>query len=261
MLYLILIAIGIGVGVVSALLGIGGGVLLVPLLPAFTDWSSHQVVAVALFIILGNSLGNLYWYNKQGLVRWDVLMYWGPFAAIGSFLGSYAALKVEGKVLLIALLAVVLAMILKICLDYFKNPRSKKLFTTSDWSPFKGVFGLFVGTLSGFCGVGTGLLSNLFFMSRRWLRKDEVAPTGNGVMVFVSFSSVVTFLVLGKAKSIDAAFFISEASSLALLMVTVFVSSFFCRPFNPYISDNLRFSALLLTLLSVFIYVLSGLVN
>ena len=89
----LLILVGLGVGVISALLGIGGGVLLVPFLPELTDWSSHQIVAVTLFIILINSFINMYWYNKRKMVNWDVLVFWGPFAALGSFLGAYLSLN------------------------------------------------------------------------------------------------------------------------------------------------------------------------
>lgn len=253
---LFLILVGLGVGVVSALLGLGGGVLLVPFLPGLTNWNSHQVVAVALLIILGNSFANMIWYNKRGLVNWDVLIFWGPFAAIGSFTGSYYALKLQGKNIRIALLIMVGFMITKFSLDFFKNPRNKKLFVSSDWNPLKGVFGLFVGALSGFCGVGTGLVSSLLFMSRRWVLKNEVAPTGNGVMFFVSFASVVSFLIFGKTQEIELAFFLEHWKEILTLMVSVFVSSFYFRPFNPLISDNLRFFCLVITLILVFGYVL-----
>lgn len=254
---LLLILVGLGVGVISALLGLGGGVLLVPFLPGLTGWTSHQVLAVALFIILGNSFANMIWYNKRDVVNWDVLIFWGPFAAIGSFLGSYWALKFEGVLIRQALLMLIGLMILNFSLDFFKNPRSKKLFVSSDWNPLKGVFGLFVGTLSGFCGIGTGLVSNTLFMSRRWVLKDEVAPTGNGVMFFVSLASTASFLIFGKSQNVELSFFLENWMTIVALMVSVFISSFFLRPFNPLISDNLRFICLLITLLSVFGYVLT----
>lgn len=253
---LLLILVGLGVGVVSALLGIGGGVLLVPFLPGLTNWSSHQVIAITLLIILGNSFGNMIWYNKRGLVNWEVLIFWGPFAAIGSFFGSYAALKLPGAQIRQGLLVILGLMILKCTMDFFKDPRSKKLFVSNNWHPFKGVFGLFVGTFSGFAGIGTGLVSNMIFMSRRWVSKDELAPTGNGVMFFVSLASVASFLLYGKSQNIEIAFFIESWKEITALMLSVFVSSFYLRPFNSLILDNLRFLALLVTLVSVFGYVL-----
>lgn len=254
-----LILVGLGVGVISALLGIGGGILLVPFLPGLTGWNSHQVVAVTLIIILFNSFLNLWWYNKQGMVNWDVLAFWGPFAGVGSFAGSYFALKVEGENIRLTLLVVLTLMILKFTNDYFKDPRDKKLFTSSNWSPLKGVFGGFVGLLSGFCGIGTGLVSTILFISRRWVLKDEVAPTGNGVMFFVSAASVASFMLFGSVQSIDVDFLLAAKFEIILLAASVFISSFYLRPFNPMISDNLRFISLLITLLSAFGYVFTEL--
>jgi uncharacterized membrane protein YfcA len=252
---MMLILVGLGVGVISALLGIGGGVLLVPFLPGLTGWNSHQVVAVTLIIILFNSFINTWWYSKRGMVNWDVLAFWGPFAGVGAFAGSYLALKVEGVNIRITLLVVLAIMILKFTSDFFKDPRDKKLFTSSNWSPLKGVFGGAVGLLSGFCGIGTGLVSTILFLSRRWVLKDEVAPTGNGVMFFVSAASVLSFMLFGSVQSIDLNFLMGAKFEIMLLAASVFISSFYLRPFNPMISDNLRFICLLITLLSAFGYV------
>ena len=253
---ILLLLLGLGVGAVSALLGIGGGVFLVPFLPALTGWNEHQVVAFALLIIMGNSLANLYWFNKHGLVSWDVLAFWGPMAAIGSFAGSYAAISFPGKYLRLALLAIVILMIIRFTLQFFQRSEDKRLFTSSDWSPFKSVYGIFVGTLSGFCGVGTGLVSNMMFMSRRWVLKDRVAATGNGVMFFVSMSSFCSFGLFGGGRSVDFNFVQDSWVKALVIMSSVFISSFLFRPLNPLISDGLRYLGLFVSLLFVSGYVI-----
>ena len=250
-----LLLLGLGVGAVSALLGIGGGVFLVPFLPALTGWNEHQVVAFALLIIMGNSLANLYWFNKRGLVSWEVLIYWGPMAALGSFFGSYYAISFPGKYLRMALLAVVILMIIRFTLQFFQRSEDKRLFTSSDWSPFKSIYGVFVGTLSGFCGVGTGLVSNIMFMSRRWVLKDRVSPTGNGVMFFVSLSSFVSFVLFGGGRDVDFNFIEDSWIEALTLMSTVFLSSFLLRPFNSLISDGLRYTGLFVSLCFVSVYI------
>ena len=251
-----LLLLGLGVGAVSVLLGIGGGVFLVPFLPALTGWNEHQVVAFTLLIIMGNSLANLYWFNKRELVSWDVLALWGPMAAAGSFFGSYYAIHFPGKYLRLALLVVVVFMVVRFTLQFFQKSEDKRLFTSSDWSPFKSIYGVFVGTLSGFCGVGTGLISNMMFMSRRWVLKDRVTPTGNGVMFFVSLSSFISFTLFGGGRNVDANFIQDSWVKAVVLMVTVFISSFFLRPFNPLISDGLRYFGLFVSLCFVAFYVI-----
>ncbi len=253
---LFILLLGLGVGAVSALLGIGGGVFLVPFLPALTGWNEHQVVAFALLIIMGNSLANLYWFNKKSLVSWDVLIYWGPMAAIGSFVGSYFSIRFSGDHIKLALLFVVVLMIVRFTLTFFQKSEDKRLFTSSDWHPVKSIFGVFIGTLSGFCGVGTGLVSNMMFISRKWVIKDRLSPTGNGVMFFVSLSSFVSFMIFGSGRDVDF-FFIQESWREALvLMTSVFLSSFFLRPLNPFISDGLRYFCLFVSLCGILFYIL-----
>ncbi len=255
-----LLLIGFGVGCVSALLGIGGGVLLVPLLPLITDWSQHQVVAVSLFVIMGNSLANLISFHRQGLVNWSVLKFWGPAAGLGSFCGSYLALQVSGKSLKVVLLVVIALMLIRSVINFIKGPLSQKIFVTSDWTSFKGVWGFFVGILSGFAGVGTGLISNILFMSRGWVKKDELAPTGNGVMFFVGLFSVVSFLLFGQNQELNFSFFKNSIFELSLLMFSVLLSSLFFRPLNPMLTQGLRFSALTIILITVFCYVFVGII-
>ena len=250
-----LLLLGLGVGAVSTLLGIGGGVFLVPFLPALTGWNEHQVVAFALLIIMGNSLINLYWFNKRDLVSWEVLIFWGPMAAIGSFFGSYCAISFPGKYLRVALLAVVVLMIVRFTLQFFQKSEDKRLFTSSDWSPIKSIYGAFVGTLSGFCGVGTGLVSNMIFMSRRWVLRDRVSPTGNGVMFFVSLSSLTSFILFGGGRSVDFNFLQDSWIEAVVLTTTVFVISFLLRPFNPLISDGLRYTGLFVSLCFISAYI------
>lgn len=251
----ILLLIGVGVGCLSALLGIGGGVLLVPFLPKLTGWSEHQVVGVTLFVIMVNSFANLVWFHRKGLVNWVVLRGWGPAAGLGSFLGSYGATRTEGVHLRLVLLGIVFVMILKTFRDFYMGPFSKKIFNTSDWSFWKSGLGVFVGSLSGFAGIGTGLVSNLIFISRRWVGKDEASPTGNGVMFFVGLFSCFSFVIFGGDRGIDLNFFKAEMWPLLCLIASVLSSSFFFRPLNVLIVQSLRFFALLLTLICVFCYV------
>lgn len=255
-MFFLLLLLGVSVGVVSSLLGIGGGVFLVPFLPAITDWNNHQVVAFSILIILGNSLLNLLWFHKHGLVNWGVLKYWGPMAAFGSFVGSYLAVSYSGRTLRVALLAIVALMILRFTIRFFQRSENKKLFVTSDWHPLKSVYGVFVGTLSGFCGVGTGLVSNMFFMSKKWVLKEKLSPTGNGVMFYVSLSSLISFLIFGAGRDIDLNFILNSKWEALTLMLSVFISSFLLRPANAFITDGLRFMGLFISLVFVFSYVL-----
>jgi hypothetical protein len=82
----IILLIGLGVGVLVGLLGIGGGVVLVPALVYLLHMEQHLAEGTSLFMLLPPlGLGALREYWKQGQV--DVRA--GIVCAAGMFLGAY----------------------------------------------------------------------------------------------------------------------------------------------------------------------------
>jgi len=83
----IILFLGLGVGVLVGLLGIGGGVVLVPAMVYFLHMDQHLAQGTSLFILLPPvGLGALREYWKQGQV--DLLA--GILCALGMLFGAYA---------------------------------------------------------------------------------------------------------------------------------------------------------------------------
>jgi uncharacterized membrane protein YfcA len=84
---LIILLLGLGVGVLVGLLGIGGGVVLVPAMVYLLHMDQHLAQGTSLFILLPPiGLGALREYWKQGQV--DVKA--GILCAVGILFGGYA---------------------------------------------------------------------------------------------------------------------------------------------------------------------------
>jgi uncharacterized membrane protein YfcA len=84
---LIVLALGLTVGVLVGLLGIGGGIVLVPAMVYLLGYDQHLAQGTSLFILLPPiGLGALREYWKNG----DVDLRSGILCAIGFFLGGYA---------------------------------------------------------------------------------------------------------------------------------------------------------------------------
>ncbi len=84
---LIIILLGLGVGVLVGLLGIGGGVVLVPALVYLLHMDQHLAQGTSLFILLPPiGLGALREYWKQGQVD----LHAGILCALGMLFGGYA---------------------------------------------------------------------------------------------------------------------------------------------------------------------------
>ena len=93
-----LFAVGIGVGCFGSLVGIGGGLIMVPLFmlammpPHGSTFSTvQQVIGTSLFGVLLNALSGTWAYFRQGRILFKAAM---PFALAtipGAFLGSYVS--------------------------------------------------------------------------------------------------------------------------------------------------------------------------
>lgn len=83
---LIVLLLGLGVGVLVGLLGIGGGVVLVPALVYLLRMDQHMAQGTSLFILLPPlGLGALREYWKQGQVDLPA----GILCALGMLIGGY----------------------------------------------------------------------------------------------------------------------------------------------------------------------------
>ena len=98
MMSLIVLLLGLGVGVLVGLLGIGGGVVLVPALVYLLRMDQHVAQGTSLFILLPPlGLGALREYWKQGQVdlRAGILCAFGILA--GGYLGGWIAVPLASR--------------------------------------------------------------------------------------------------------------------------------------------------------------------
>ncbi|PSL18761.1 sulfite exporter TauE/SafE family protein [Shimia abyssi] len=93
-----LIVIGAFAGVLAGLLGVGGGIVLVPaffFLFSQLGYGGDQLMQVclgtSLATIVVTSVRSLQSHNKKGAVDWDLLRAWAPGIAVGAIVGVMAA--------------------------------------------------------------------------------------------------------------------------------------------------------------------------
>jgi uncharacterized membrane protein YfcA len=96
---LLLVAIGCGTGVLAGLLGVGGGVAMVPLLTLGFGLSQQAAEATSLFVILPTSLVATVVLARRRVGRLRVGLTVGVLGAAGSGLGSYLALLLPARTL------------------------------------------------------------------------------------------------------------------------------------------------------------------
>jgi len=82
---------GLAVGMVSGMLGIGGGIILVPLCLYAFKLSMHQAVGTSLGVIVPTALCAALVHYSHGNVIVPVVLKLFVFALVGGFLGAHIA--------------------------------------------------------------------------------------------------------------------------------------------------------------------------
>ncbi|WP_017758336.1 sulfite exporter TauE/SafE family protein [Pseudacidovorax intermedius] len=154
--------LGLGAGFLAGLLGIGGGMLMVPFLTyimstrgASADLAVKMAIATSMATIMFTSISSVRAHHKRGAVRWDIVRRLAPGIVIGSLIGSlgvFALLK--GSVLAIFFALFVGFSATQMFLDKKPAP-SRQMPGTGGQFAAGGV----IGFISGLVGAGGGFIS------------------------------------------------------------------------------------------------------
>ena len=162
--------LGIGVGTFGALLGLGGGMILVPLFMLFmlapngtTFESVQQIVGTSLFVVLCNALSGTLAYVRQRRILLRAAVPFALATVPGAFLGGYISVYFSGPGFSLTFGAVMIAL----GLFMWMNSRGKRASAsvegfdpaTADIHLTLGVVcSFFVGFVSSILGIGGGII-------------------------------------------------------------------------------------------------------
>lgn len=95
---LILLAVGLAAGFLSGLVGIGGGIIIVPVLVYFLGFTQHQAQGSVLFMfLLPIGILGVMNYHKQGYVDYKTALIVCSTFVFGSYFGSKLAISLDQK--------------------------------------------------------------------------------------------------------------------------------------------------------------------
>jgi len=92
--FIVLIIIGLLAGILSGLVGVGGGIIMIPLLIILLGLTQHQAQGTALFAMLPpiGILAAMNYY-KQGYVKWEYALVIALTFVVGGYFGSKLSLS------------------------------------------------------------------------------------------------------------------------------------------------------------------------
>lgn len=196
------LALGGVVGFLAGLLGLGGGMTMVPLLTfVFTrqgyplEHVVHMAIGTATATILFTSLASVREHHRHGAVRWPVVAGLAPGIVIGSFVGPQIVGVMSTAILSAFFGAFVAAAATNILLDRKPKP-TREL-------PGKG--GLFavgsgIGLIASMVGAGGAFLT-VPFMTACNINLRHAVATSAAVGFPVAIAGTIGFVVAGYSQA------------------------------------------------------------
>lgn len=198
--WLLYIATGAVTGVLAGLLGIGGGIVIVPLL-TFVFTSQQMPAHYILHLALGTSLASIMFtsvssfraHHARGAVHWGVVKTITPGILTGTFFGTWVAAQLSSRFLSWFFVA----FLYYVALRMFFNVRPKPSRTLPG---AMGMFGMgnLIGGVSSLVGIGGGSLS-VPFLARCNLPVHSSVGTSAAIGFPIAVAGAAGYMLNGMA--------------------------------------------------------------
>ena len=200
LLILELAALGLVTGFLAGLLGIGGGMIMVPFISAMLSGRGVEpglavkmAIATSMATIIFTSVSSVRAHHKKGAVRWDIVKALAPGIVLGAVvasLGVFALLK--GASLYFVFAAFVAFSGSQMFLDKKPAP-TRQLPGTAGLLGAGGV----IGALSGLVGAGGGFVS-VPFMTWCNVAIHNAVATSAALGFPIALANVVGYVIAGQ---------------------------------------------------------------
>lgn len=190
--------IGACAGVLAGLLGVGGGIVLVPaFFYAFQTLGfdgpglMHLCLATSLATIIVTSIRSVLSHNRKGAVAWDILRGWAPGIVLGAVLGMLvvAQLRTATLTAIFGTLALIVGLYMGL------GRKDWRLGAQMPTGAGRAVLSPSVGFLSVLMGIGGGSFG-VPLMSLYGVPIHRAVATAAGFGVLIAVPSVLGFLLV-----------------------------------------------------------------
>ena len=204
-------------GLIGSLTGLGGGVIIVPLLTSVFGVDIRYAVGASLVSVIATSLGSASTYIKQGFANLRLGMFLEVATTIGAIIGSLLAVFVSIKFLTIILAAVLIYSAYLSQRPRPENQEMKTLDPIAEYLELNGTYPtsngvipyyvnalpagftimLVAGILSGLLGIGSGAFKVLAMDQAMGLPFKVSTTTSNFMIGVTAATSAGVYLSRG----------------------------------------------------------------
>lgn len=185
-------------GIIAGLLGVGGGIVIVPVLfwiftfARFPDaLGMHMAVATSLATIIATSISSMRAHHKRGAVDFALLRRWAPALALGALGGGLAARFFEP-----AVLTGIFGFVGLLFAANLAMPRNLVIAETLPRTPVQAALAAVIGFVSSLMGIGGGTLGVTALTAFSYPIHRAVG-TASAFGLAIAVPAVVGFVVSG----------------------------------------------------------------
>lgn len=200
---LALLVTGVFAGILAGLLGVGGGIVIVPvlyfLLQQFgvsAESAMSVATATSLATIVPTAISSIRAHHQKGNVDSDILRIWGPFIFVAAILGSVVASSLKGGALTVFF--GVLAML--VSFNMLFRAGAPSVFTGLPNAMIQRGLATLVGGLSVMVGIGGGTLG-VPTLSALNVSAHRAVGTAAAFGLIIALPGVLTLMVVGETPA------------------------------------------------------------
>jgi uncharacterized membrane protein YfcA len=162
LLAVLLVVTGLVAGLIAGLLGVGGGIVLVPVLEYSLrfagfpkEWCMHVAVATSLATIIPTAIASSRAHNLRGGIDWGIVKAWAPGMIFGGLAGSLLAAQASDAALtaVFGFVAALVAAKMFLPLDHLRLAQQTPRGLPGN------LLAASIGGISSMMGIGGGTLS------------------------------------------------------------------------------------------------------
>ncbi len=199
--FFLLLAAGCAAGFLAGFFGVGGGIILVPVLlfyyqttPVTSLVTTHLALGTSLLIITFASASSAYRYDRAQHVIWNAVLVMGVASAAGALLGSGIAAMLQGRTLRQIFAGVLVIATLRL----LSQPRKPKGNLPPEHGAQKLLpAGVLVGLVSSLAGVGGGVFAIPMLYSLFRFPLKKALGTSSAIITVTALAGAIGYAVKG----------------------------------------------------------------
>jgi len=189
-----LIPLGFVAGLLGSIIGLGGGIIIVPVL-TFFGYPPALSSSNSIFAVFSNAVASSISYAKQQRIQYSIGLKLGLLSIPGTIIGAYISSDITPSLFKILFALILISASIYIFSKRKIEPKSHNLSKQIMILAIGASF--LAGIISALFGVGGGIIFVPLMVIAMGLSMKTAAPTSQFILLFGSVSALVAHSILG----------------------------------------------------------------